>query len=509
MNSRVQQSQQLLVAVLLVWHVVGIHTTHGQTKKPAGIAAELDPIRLEFRDKVNQEKIPILLEYLKRLEAIELRMVERREYDGLIRLEKKRLGIFAELTSTGYESSGMEKLGAIMLSPTDARTAAGVVRDQNQNGTTILRSWRTGGSATWNLTSIEPGYYAVHIVYSSRPFNHEGEDDGLQDILRFGEVTSLIQGTADDLRFTLLPSGSAGSKQRTTSLGTIALTRNAATVRLSMEESRSRTSGVMDLRYVYLVRTARPEPDQTGADFEPEALGHFRGAHERVLQQVRTPLEQEYIEELQRLHASLKAAGQTAQANAVIDERERLKQEQVDPLALVDALKPTKPEADLLPPRTLQHCTLVGEAMSGDRLLIQSESGEEITIRLAYVECPQVITDSPRADAADINRRLARHFNAAPDQIQIIAQMAQKFTTETLGSAPFIVRMDGSQDKFGAMVAKVSVPSIGSLQQLLVSQGLAAPSQQSQQAPPDSFVGQILDAKEKAARRSLKGAWQF
>ena len=493
-------------------------------EEPSGVDEFLAPLRQDFEERVTAERVPLLLEFLARLRLLETSLLENRDYANLTKLEVRRLSILAELATVGIDGKTLQGQGAILLEPSAARLSGGVTREAaEQGGAESLTDWSEGGTSTWEVSGIQPGYFAVHAVYASPPapeLEEEDEDEesaepalGGRDIVSFGETSVVISGATRPLSMALVPTGSSDNI-RAVALGTMPLTRTSASVRLRVEESRG--TGVMRLIRLYLVRTARQTEERGAPVAEPQTLSLVRNGHRTSLQALRAPAEDAYVEQLEEVYRSIGA--NSAGGKRIIEEMSLLRSDRADPLepriaAAPDPENPTLAQPKLNNPTLLapaemttnirRGCRLVESPETGDRLTIEHE-GEHIPVRLYLVECPSPVETTTSPD-------LASYFEISTQELALVGERARQFSAETLQDSSFLVREAGEYDDDGRLYVMLQLPALGSLQQLLVSQGLCAIRGKRSTLPNAGrpFVKQVLEVRQRQAQRSLKGAWQF
>lgn len=515
----------IILFLLLVWNISSLVTL--EAAPPA--------LQNEGQAPPRGKSVTTLLDFLANFPAREERLLSKNDYQSLIKLEAERVTAISELATARLPTEKMEAIGTLVLDPETAQLSGEVTRS-DAAGATSLVSWQEGSSSNWTLEDIEPGYFAVQIVYTAPQgtiLDQESDENAAatkapitpsDNVVSFGEITSFVSNPEALLTSTLPPMKSATQNIHTTFLGILAITTNPATVQLRVDATQG--DGIMDLATIYLTRTASPprKTQETQISSAP-GLELLRDAHRKEIQTLRQPLEHAYIEQLALLHRSFENDGRKAEAQAIIQETERLKADQIEPLTseLLGGLAIAKTKSNGVPATTmatpapgnspadrqgsmaklLEGCRLIGEPEAGHRFRV-NHRGSTLPVQLYFVDCPLI--DAPSGNL------FTSYFGVAPATIPEVAEMARTFTSDTLRDITFSLRMAGEKSRDGFHFAMVQIPGIGSLQQLLVTEGLARI--QSKWAPfmqfeAPFFVTEILEKKEQAAKRAGAGAWQF
>lgn len=490
-----------------------------------------------FEGRIDQARASFLLARLEELATREKQLLEKSDYEGLIVLETQRTAVIAELTTSLLSADKMAAAGAIVLNPDQARLSGEVTRGDSVSAKG-LSNWGEESSSSWQVEEIEPGYFAVQILCSppeeSRqpdekvqrfsPQSENGEDDSPADIIVFGESTHFVSDQERLLTRAIEPI-SPGTGMRSIHLGVLALTEAAADIQLRVKETRG--GGIMNLEAVFLIRTAKPAPDpKLAGESSSPGFDLMIEEHRKAILALREPIDQAYLDELKLLHARLEEEGRSSQAKAVIDESNRVqgarsellipgtakakagvkeargpqKTEDAGPGGARETVPTGRPDSAL---SVLRGCRLVGEPAAGDQFVARHKK-REFPVQLFYVECPEL---RPPSDSG-----FADYFKIDPAQIPAVAEMARAFTWGLLRETNFSLWTTGEKTPDGHLLAIVQIPALGSLQQLLVSEGLGiirTDRKPSASRKHQLFIDLILPEKEAEARRSRAGAWQF
>lgn len=156
------------------------------------------------------------------------------------------------------------------------------------------------------------------------------------------------------------------------------------------------------------------------------------------------------------------------------------------------------------PWRTLTNCTLKANASNDGDSFHVLHAGEEMIVRLYFVDAPETANDFPERVQAQ-----ADYFSITPADALKVGKEAETFTRKEL-SRPFVIltraQGAGGRSALGREYATVTPAGGTDLAECLVSNGLARIH-----GVPVAGIGAEIVAKlqkaEDAAKKARRGAW--
>jgi hypothetical protein len=461
---------------------------------------------------INAARQTTLLELLSDLADQETGLLEKSDYDALLALEKRRLDAILELNTSHLPAEKIVAADVRRLSPGEARLSGGVTREETTSGEG-LSGWTNESTASWQIQDVQPGYYAAQLVYSlpPEPAPPPAEEEAPDDIIACGEAAHFLSDRENVLTATIEPPNTPAGIC-SVPLGILTLTDTTADIQLRVVQTSG--GGMMNLKALCLTRTAKPTSEFLPVDQSASSgFDRLMEEHRKAIVALREPIDQSYLEQLQRLHEELETKGKKDAATQVMEEWKQTQNAKSALLAHGLALTPSTGKsgpvaetATALPTeeiRNLRGCRIVGQPEAGDRFTVRHQR-RQFQVRLLFVRCPNPGTP-PDAE-------LAAYFKIDPMHIPAVADMARTLTSELLTDTRFTLITKSEPRKGQPLTAVVQIPAVGCLQKLIVAEGLGALRAENMPVPSlelEVFADHILPQTEEAAKRARRGAWQF
>lgn len=467
---------------------------------PAPAAPSLVAARATFLRQVLAESQLLTEQYERALAKLESELAAAAEYEEAWLVQQRRADLKALYATT--DSSLAQSL-AVPLLPAQARLSGVEARGD------VLTGWRTGNSsAEWSGVRVPTGRYYLELEAnlldvpvlpgSAVPGRAQPMDRAAFD---FYEV-SLLPGAEENRRGFEVALSADDTAFTPIRVGPVSFTRSPVTLRLSTPAGYP--GNLVRLRNLRLVPATEPVPAVTAPVATATAsLDELRNSLNQSLAAAQKPVIDNYVAELDRLAASLPAAGEAVEAEKKRTQKLVAATSSGAPLRLLTMSSPAVGFEDFEGARFVPD-----PANRGDRFMVEHE-GRRFPVRLLWLQCAP--TDDQ--DAAAL-KAFAQHFAMDEDHVPGLGRAAHEFTEGYLTGKPLRLLARPRKDKDGSVAALVFLPELGFYQNVLIDQGLAAvqpPPQGARRGMLEStLLGDMLD-RERAARRQkpAPGAWAF
>ncbi|MEM9478270.1 MAG: hypothetical protein AAGA58_01270 [Verrucomicrobiota bacterium] len=321
-----QRTKLCVAAAIIAIVQLGAGIANGQAIENE----KLTSLRLTFESELEKRLLPLKDEAVQKLIVLEHQRAIREDYEGAIRARDRRYVITGDRAADEEEKSSEE--GAVDLIMEEAQTSGNTV-GYDRRRDALVGFQKPGQSVTWDISSIEPGWYKVMVTYgSAEPFRaRKVKDDAAAGdeerraggTFRLYEDTALLSGGSEPLIKTVTPTG-GWDRLVTRNIGRLKITSNRATIKLEVVEAEN--EGIMFLRKISLVPTAAPDDMaafQPGGDDAPTQLRTLREQYAEQVDTATASAIENYIETLKEKETELTAAEKLDEALAARSERER------------------------------------------------------------------------------------------------------------------------------------------------------------------------------------------
>ena len=315
----------------------------GQPETPIAVEdpPELINLRETFEQQLQTRIEPGKQRYILKLKALEDERAKNSDYDGALRVQRKRVAVAGTTTTAGGET---KVIGEINLDIARGRRSGSTLH-YDSTREAMMGFERSGHSLTWDVMKVKPGLYRVLVTYGcadSSPVtvrNPTGRGAGriskvpTGGSFTFEEATSLNTGEDRVLRHTVFPTG-GWDKVVTRNIGRLRLTGTTSTLKfVALNPHRG---GLMALRRIRLVPYDADTSAGGGGIGNP--LEKLRSQYQEKVAELTGGEFEKYIADLKNLEERLAAADRIRDALAVKATRSEIERQATNGAAAVKAL---------------------------------------------------------------------------------------------------------------------------------------------------------------------------
>ena len=310
-------------------------TTPTTVKEPP----ELVRLRETFEEQLAQRLDAPKEAYLEKLKNLEGKRALLGEYEGALRVQRKRKAVGGSLVTAAGET---KVAGEIELDLARGRRS-GSSLNFDRVRSSLMGFEKAGHHIIWDVMKVKPGLYRVLVTYGCADATTASRRDEFGRLretelttggsFTFEEATNLNTGEDRLLRHSVFPTG-GWDKVVTRNIGRLRLTGTTSTLKLTALAPNE--GGLMALRKIRLIPYTADEAGVDGGSLS--ALDRVRTQYRLKVKELTAKEFGGHIAKLKELEESLAAADRIRDALAVKTARIEIERQAAEPAAAVDAL---------------------------------------------------------------------------------------------------------------------------------------------------------------------------